>query len=929
MSYARARQRTRQFSERLISRDHVNFSYGMARRADVESTNIPPNAAADGVNVRFHKVGWEGRTGSYLHTMDIGVTVTDAKDATLSAFMQSGGELYAANGGAVPDIGDTFIVYGVGDTADDALETAKGYPVRRYDCFRVDNNATGSESITYLGRLGAPAAPGYGDTPATEFTASQSGNIITATVGAFDTSCINSYFNFGDGSCALIEEYLSPTTVRVSNSQTRASTPRCFIQLPINANIYHEGVNKTVAQFGRRIYVCNGISLCEWTEAIGIGRQPYFGPANVHGGRFIIEGDDVILININGMYRVRLVSEPYYYKLNSIPPNVVIIDEEESKNADYKYKYNYTYSLSRLSGGTTLKDRLDVADGIVLEHESPPVKTNNGVRDWGYRWAVRPVGAGDKTYGLLTGGALEGAYATQAGWSNISDGEFVMSVSGENYTIGVDLSGITDMNDLCKRLTYAAQTHKPLKKVTFEYDEDHIIVKTGEGQTIGVCTSAGGTGTDISDALGLTADKGATATTPSYTAPLTVYYLSMPQDSDGNTINDWWHATHYTVYRTGNAADLPDDVDAHDYRWVKDVPVAKAFTGSVDGNTLTVTKGTIEYEDRNAVVFAEDGSYFTISTEYDGKSSTVAPVTGIKDKNGNPITSIPLQSMAIGGCKHVFTASQSGTAIMINSGVSLDSSYVGKQIFWADNTISIIKSVIDASNAIALSSETHETQGACCDPVSRVISDTISDDDIRQDYARFAGWPLRIRYQDAMPDADIGIALPGYILTAVQGTSEYAYCSRLYRWHVGYYHPGFQVYKDIVDGIQALYNKDASLLIVGSRKKYYVDSAAGYEVGETRIGESVTKLPDPSVISNAIGTVPSNAAQELENGTRILVTNEPAVRIMAISEDSANLADGRIQKSDLCKMSPVYIGAYDPVCGYFLWGKQEVGNGND
>jgi hypothetical protein len=83
-------------------------------------------------------------------------------------------------------------------------------------------------------------------------------------------------------------------------------------------------------------------------------------------------------------------------------------------------------------------------------------------------------------------------------------------------------------------------------------------------------------------------------------------------------------------------------------------------------------------------------------------------------------------------------------------------------------------------------------------------------------------------------------------------------------------------------------------------------------------------LQDPSVVSNVVGATPSSGAQELEDGSEILVTNEPAVKTISTNKESINYAEGRIQKSDLQKMKNVFVGAYNSICGWFLWGKQEI-----
>ena len=83
---------------------------------------------------------------------DFEVTITDNTETISTAFQS--GELFAANGGAVPGVGDYFEVLGLGDFTADDLETAKGSAVAANDFFEVTNNGLGMEAVAYLG-LGA------------------------------------------------------------------------------------------------------------------------------------------------------------------------------------------------------------------------------------------------------------------------------------------------------------------------------------------------------------------------------------------------------------------------------------------------------------------------------------------------------------------------------------------------------------------------------------------------------------------------------------------------------------------------------------------------------------------------------------------------------------------------------------------------------
>lgn len=80
---------------------------------------------------------------------DFEVTITDNTETMGTAFQS--GELFVANGNAVPDVGSYFEVLGAGDFTGDDLETAKGAAPAANDFFKVTNNGVGTEAVTYLG----------------------------------------------------------------------------------------------------------------------------------------------------------------------------------------------------------------------------------------------------------------------------------------------------------------------------------------------------------------------------------------------------------------------------------------------------------------------------------------------------------------------------------------------------------------------------------------------------------------------------------------------------------------------------------------------------------------------------------------------------------------------------------------------------------
>ncbi len=81
---------------------------------------------------------------------DFRVTITDAAE-TISESVQSGGEIYLANGGAVPAVGDIFEVRGAGDFKTvQSLAAAKGSAPVAGDQFIFTNVGVGTEALDYI-----------------------------------------------------------------------------------------------------------------------------------------------------------------------------------------------------------------------------------------------------------------------------------------------------------------------------------------------------------------------------------------------------------------------------------------------------------------------------------------------------------------------------------------------------------------------------------------------------------------------------------------------------------------------------------------------------------------------------------------------------------------------------------------------------------
>jgi hypothetical protein len=864
----------------------------MFRQQDTEGTDVPAGGVSDAINARACGDYYEGRTGSVLFTPSgFGFTKTASAETIATSF--TSGELYVANGSSALVVGDIFQVYGENDWTGAEMTTAKGAAPRKGDLFKVSNVTPSSEAVLYLGNIRNPALPGYGDTPATEFTASKSGTTITATVGTFDTTLVGCYFAWYDGTRDLITGWINSTAVKVKSTGTHASASKGVIHATMNASLLHKGVNRIVALFGRRIYVSSYAPFSGWTEVKGIVDtldRPYdTAESSIH--QF---GDDAILVNPAGVYRIKLsVRGTYYWKTNTPVPTVKIADTDNDKT--YIHKYRYTYALARLTGASMFKDRFDTASGVVIEQETAPVAIDINRVDYGDVLTTEPVGSGTKTYGKITGTSIDEADRVNTTWNAIDDGTLTLVINGEDYDISVDLTSVETIADVALRIQNAIRTIKDLEDVTVEFDNDHFIISTGEGDSFTSAAYAGfAGGTVITDNLKI---DGVSPTTALWDTPLAIAGLTFPEKGS--------HLTHYSVYRTQDLG-KENNGDPGLLAWVADIPILRPFTGSISGSTLTLTNGTIEKEDEGCTVTALDGTEFTITTYLTSTTATVS------------IATLSSQVMVIGGST-VFTASQSATALSV-TGYSLSESDVGRQVFWADGGVSIIKSVTNATTAVTVNVATHGSQAAAAIPVSRSFTDTVSDEELE---TRYSSYPLRNRFQTELPGGAIGALVPGFLFTAARGSNRFNYCETAYPWLVGYYHRSFQKSEEIWDGIQCIIPFDGFCVIRGLNTIYNQSLLNFFNVGDPSVGESVSKLASVKVINEGFGSIGSGASRFIGLGREIFVTSEPGVRVNDGSTLSDNLAEKAIQRSDLNRMKQSYVAGFNSLIGHVIWGEQE------
>jgi hypothetical protein len=883
----------------------------MMRQEDTEGIDLPNGALADLINGRCRDTFCEGRESSQLYTpADWGVTLDGSE--TINTSFQSGlcfaaaGQTKAAD--TAPSTGEIFMTYGESDFTGGELATAKGDTPRKWDIWYVVDATSGSESVRYLGNLRLPPVPGYGDTTSTEITAWKTGTAITVTAGPDMTADHEGYyFAWYDGTRDLIDDVGSTTalTSRASGTKGDADNPvaKGVIQPPVNGSLPHYGIEALVMHLGRRIYVSERLPLTGWVEVVGIVDQRI---GNVRSEIFAYN-DDAILVCGTGVYMLKLSGlTPYYYKMNTSIPSVKIT--EQAKTGERTYHHRYTYTGVRIETENVRLDRNDADDGALLHKETGPVKADENSVDYGDRYIEDRIGDGSTTYGKLTGAELSSPYDSVDGWNGIDDFEVGLVINSTTYNISGDLTSAMNLSDVAYYIQMAARVREELAEVEVVVEDGVFVLKTGEGDEVSYAVAGAG-GTDIATHLGWTSAAGATVEDALWGTPHSLGDLVLP--ADGIDL------THYGVYRDDV---LDEDGDVPAYTWVADIPVAKCITASVDASgNLTITQGELETEDEGCTLVGQDGTRLQVSSATTGSET-------VTEENGSSYISgaIGSQSWGIGGGT-VFTASQSGTAISIASGLSLASdSHELHLIFWADGGYSVVKSVTDASTGVAMTSATHASQAAMILPTRRKFNDTVSHTDIVK--GRNAAWPLQNRFYEPMADGNAAHLTDGYLIVGVRGGSKYVYCQSSEAFRIGHHHPALQMDKSTIkDGIQSIRPTSGGVIIRGAVHTYKLSTENPIDVGNPDVGESAFALSTPRIVGEGIGSIGDGGVDSMGNDREILVTAEPAVRVWGGTEyEDVNLAERRIQVSDLQKLKPSYIGVFMRNHGYTLWGVEEI-----
>ncbi len=402
------------------------------------------------------------------------------------------------------------------------------------------------------------------------------------------------------------------------------------------------------------------------------------------------------------------------------------------------------------------------------------------------------------------------------------------------------------------------------------------------------------------------------------------------------------HYTHYSIYRTKNT--LADDADfatvEDTFLYVDDVPVVKFGYATDSSDTPDGVGGTITFQSKTMGIEDVGSSVTNIITKevyeiikYLGRSGD--NVTFRVVDRYTPHTFFPnLNDWYEIGAKSAFGGARrvaDNGDILYNVDVwerDFVSSDIGKQLFWADGSISIICKVNSIREVVLFEPDTTPSdfngQGTYISSVGYIDRNynDFTEDSTLTTYQR-RGDPfyfLQTRFFAPLPDGGYSAVKGGAYFVSSLVNSEYYYSQLRELYRTGSYHPSIQLNTKPVGSITRLKDYPDVLAIFGKHFTYFLDTTVEENGGESRLGEFIVAYSDPKLITNRVGCNSEGSAASIDGGGELILTNEPAVRYFDGFKYSDNIALNTVQDSKISQLKVDTVLEWDKRRGLSIWG---------
>ena len=189
-------------------------------------------------------------------------------------------------------------------------------------------------------------------------------------------------------------------------------------------------------------------------------------------------------------------------------------------------------------------------------------------------------------------------------------------------------------------------------------------------------------------------------------------------------------------------------------------------------------------------------------------------------------------------------------------------------------------------------------------------------DVIRDGYASF--YTLGTRFYNKMPQSNIAVYNKGLILTALVDYNKVYYTTTDKIQSLGYHNIN-QVNDSIDKGIRCMFVVNDIFTILTTSSTHTINPKQSIPI-TTDYGEAYIALPDSFLVNGSIGGTGQFRWALGERGDIMVVTNEPAIRFFDGVKYTSNLADGKIQNTELQLLNENMITSYSSVGGIHIWG---------
>ena len=192
--------------------------------------------------------------------------------------------------------------------------------------------------------------------------------------------------------------------------------------------------------------------------------------------------------------------------------------------------------------------------------------------------------------------------------------------------------------------------------------------------------------------------------------------------------------------------------------------------------------------------------------------------------------------------------------IIITAHSDLDSAlsaYQGGAFEYLPKPFDVDEAVVLVQRAFKQRNKTLQKQGATLDATFRKFDDTRTDDLVR---INVGAWVLFSRFFDALPQANLGLVVPGFMLTAQSNGNNIFYCGmeKDFEYFAGYFYTKSQ-FSYIKDNITTL-REYPDRLIVFCKNSTHEIPLNNFQIEEiSSIGVSITTIVGQNVVDTSIG----------------------------------------------------------------------------